>query len=143
MTILSHYVIKLFVQLFAIISLISRLIKRSLASGTVPLKLKTAADTLILRKLCLGPSVLSNYRPITNHCPTVFRAVSPQLEWHQVFFIIYTSLSKQNNVLYIAETSLHRAINDLFLSAESGVFNIQLLLDLKSLWILSLRCWHH
>lgn len=66
--ILYHYVTKPFLKVSAISTLISRLINRSLASGTVPLELKTAADTLILRKLCLGLSVLNNYRPITNLC---------------------------------------------------------------------------
>ncbi len=129
--ILSHYVTELFLKLCAISTLISRLINRSLAFGTVPLELKTAADTLILRKLCLGPPVLNNYRPITNLCWTELLPLSN----HTKCLTFCTSLTRQNIVILctVAGTVLCRAIIDLLLSAESGVLNIQLLLDLKSL----------
>lgn len=131
MMILSHYVTKLFLKLPAISTLISHLINRSLASGTVPLELKIAADTLSLRKLCLGPSVLNNYRPIKNLL--LNRAVASQLP-HQVSYTLYKPYQAEYCPLYtVAGTALCRAIIDLLLSAESGVLNIQLLLDFKSL----------
>lgn len=97
MMILYHYVTKPFLKASAISTLISRLINRSLASGTVLLELKTAADTLILRKLCLGLSVLNNYRPITNLCLTELLP----LNYHTKCLTFCTSLTRQNIVLYI------------------------------------------
>ncbi len=114
---------------------ISHLVNMSLLSASVPVSLKTAAVTPILKKTNLDPTDFANYRPISN-LPYVSKilekVVATQL---QSFLSLNDSLDlfqsgfRQN---HSTETALVRVINDLLLSGDSGNLSILLLLDLSS-----------
>ncbi|KAL0153382.1 hypothetical protein M9458_051301 [Cirrhinus mrigala] len=119
----------------AISGSISHLVNMSLISATVPVLLKTAAITPILKKPTLDPGDFANYRPISN-LPFVSKVMEKVVATQLQSFLTrnkhFEKFQSGFRSLHSTETALVRVINDLLLSCDSGNLSILLLLDLSS-----------
>jgi len=114
---------------------ISLLISQLLSSGSVPLELKTAAVTPVLKKHGLDPTNMANFRPISNLpflSKLLEKVVSAQLQTHLSANNHYECFQSAFRTLHSTETALLRVVNDLLLATDSGSTSILILLDISS-----------
>ena len=111
------------------------IVNSSLQSGIFPDSLKTAVVRPLLKKHNLDPSVLSNYRPISN-LPFLGKVIEKNI-FHQLDMFLQTN--KVHNKFqsgfrkgHITETALVRVINDLRVSVDNREVSVLLLLDLTA-----------
>lgn len=114
---------------------ISQIVNLSLASGTVPISLKSAVVTPLLKKPGLCPDNLPNYRPISNLpflAKLVERSVAAQTVAHFNDNELFVPVQSAYRSGHSTETALVRVFNDLLLSVDMNMGAAIVLLDLSA-----------
>ena len=119
----------------SILPSLTDLFNSSLASGIFPQCFKSALVTPILKKRCLDPNDLNNYRPVSNLCfiakileNLVLSQVSSFLNTHN----LYNTCQSAYRPGHSTETALLKVVNDLLLSLNKGSISVLALLDFST-----------
>nr|XP_061839065.1 uncharacterized protein LOC133621161 isoform X1 [Nerophis lumbriciformis]XP_061839075.1 uncharacterized protein LOC133621161 isoform X1 [Nerophis lumbriciformis] len=127
---------RLFKEVLATIgSSVLNIINSSLSSGIVPVEFKHAVVRPLLKKPSLDPSLLSNFRPISN-LPyiskilekVVYSQLLPFLEDNGITELFQSGFK----ALHSTESALLKVFNDILLSTDSGKYVVLVLLDLSA-----------
>ena len=128
-------VLKISEVLDVILPVITNIINSSLLQGCVPLSLKSAAVTPLIKKQNLDRNELKNYRPISQLSfisKTLERIVSAQLLDHMSLNLLHEPLQSAYKPGHSTETAILRVKNDIdcALGERKGVLLV--LLDLSA-----------
>ncbi|XP_005749552.1 RNA-directed DNA polymerase from mobile element jockey-like, partial [Pundamilia nyererei] len=111
------------------------LINACLSSGCFPTLFKHAVVQPLLKKPNLDPSILSNYRPISNLpflSKVLERVVIRQLQSFLDHNSLYEKFQTGFRARHSTETTLLRVFNDLLLTVDSGCAAVLVTLDLTA-----------
>ena len=111
------------------------LINTCLSSGCVPAAFKHAVVQPLLKNPNLDPSILANFRPISQLpflSKVLERVVYTQLQSHLATNNIHEKFQSGFKTSHSTETALLRVQNDLLLAADAGNPAILVLLDLTA-----------
>jgi hypothetical protein len=114
---------------------IRAIINKSLECGYVPLVLKAALVTPILKKATLDQDILNNYRPVSNLCflsKTLERVVAKQLNSYLLSNNLREPMQSAYTNGHSTETALVRVQNDILCAMDQQKYVILLLLDLSA-----------
>ena len=117
-----------------LIPVIHHIVKLSMQSGSVPLAMKSAVITPIIKKPNLEP-VLKNFRPVSNLTfvsKVLERSVAVQLQKHLINNNICDTFQSAYRAGHSVETALVRVQNDLLYALDVGKAAILILLDLST-----------
>ena len=108
---------------------------KSLESGTVPLTLKSAYITPILKKADLDPADPKSYRPISNLSvlsKMLERLVAKQLVTYLKENGLLPDLQSAYKVHHSTETAVLKVLSDILLALDSGDIGMLVMLDLSA-----------
>lgn len=114
---------------------LTHIINRSFIEGSVPLQMKTAVVSPVLKKPSLDENDMKNYRPISNlsfTSKTLERVVADQLNHHMTANEIHEPFQSAYRSNHSVETALLRVQNDILMSMDRGEASILVLLDLSA-----------
>ena len=114
---------------------ITAVLNHSLATGCVPDAFKIAHVTPLIKKPSLDPSVLANYRPVSNLTflsKVLERAVNTQLNDYIKHNGLHEKYQSAYRKYHSTETALIRVQNDILLALGDRKVCLLLLLDLSS-----------
>uniref|UniRef100_A0A3P9HAM5 Reverse transcriptase domain-containing protein n=1 Tax=Oryzias latipes TaxID=8090 RepID=A0A3P9HAM5_ORYLA len=114
---------------------ITQIVNMSLQSGIFPEALKTAVIKPLLKKSGLDPTVLNNYRPISN-LPflgkvlekVVYQQLTDFLLLNNSFDVFQSGFRPHHST----ETALIKVTNDIRLNTDDGKVSVLILLDLSA-----------
>ncbi len=113
---------------------LTAIVHSSLSTGIVPLSLKTASVTPIIKKHGSDPKDFNNYHPISNlpfTAKIIERTVTTQLQDHLQNNNLFEPFQSGLHSKHSTETALVKITNDLLRAADSGLLSILILLDLS------------
>ena len=114
---------------------LTRIVKMSIESSTVPKVMKHAVVTPLLKKTGLDPDSLSNYRPISNLSfisKLLERIIASQIRQYMVTNDIFDVFQSAYRPAHSCETALVRIQNDILVSLDNRKSVILVLLDLSA-----------
>lgn len=114
---------------------ITSIINKSLSCGVVPLQLKSALITPVIKKTTLNHDDLASYRPVSNLpflSKLLERAVAEQVHNYLQDNQLYAPLQSAYRKYHSTETALLKVHNDILMALDSGQQVILVLLDLSS-----------
>ena len=118
-----------------LLPVITRIINDSLASGIVPSSFKCALVTPLIKKPQLDPSILANYRPVSN-LPFLSKVLEKVVLVQLTAYLQNTgsieSLQSAYRKHHSTETALIKIQNDLLVAMSKKKANILILLDLSA-----------
>ena len=119
----------------SLIPAFSNIINKSLSTGEVPIGLKTAVITPVLKKPSLDHNILKNFRPVSN-LPFVSklleRVVVKQLTHYMTLNNLHESLQSAYKPFHSTESALLKVHNDIMRAMDQQNITILLLLDLSA-----------
>ncbi len=111
------------------------MINRCFETSSVPEVLKHATVYPLLKRPNLAPSVLANYRPISNLSFTtkilekvVLQQLQKFLDENKIFEVFQSGFRKYHST----ETALLKVLNDILLTGDAGDHAVLVLLDLRA-----------
>ena len=119
----------------ALAPFLAKLFNASLTSGIMPDPFKLAVVTPILKRSNLDPTVLSNYRPISNLpflSKILEKVVSKQISTHLKVYDLLPSLQSAYRPLHSTETALLKVVSDIATSVDIGQLTLLMLVDLSA-----------
>ena len=118
-----------------ILPIITNIVNLTLSSGNVPLNMKHALVTPLLKKKGLDKNELKNYRPVSN-LPYISKiaekAALKQLNDHLDKHQLYEKFQSAYRPYHSTETTILKVTNDILTSVDDGNISILILLDLSS-----------
>ncbi len=111
------------------------LINRCLETGTIPDLLKHATVRPLLKKQGMDPTVLANFRPISNLSfitKILEKTVLDQLQTFLADNLIFEVFQSGFRKYHSTETALLKVFNDILLTCDSGNYAVLVLLDLTA-----------
>ncbi|XP_060775062.1 tubulin beta-1 chain isoform X1 [Neoarius graeffei] len=121
-----------FKSVHLIITDVLQIINTSLETGVVPVSLKKAVVKPLLKKINLDPSVLNNYRPISN-LPFIGKILEKIVFNQLTAFLIsnsrFDNFQSGFRANHSTETALIKVINDIRLNTDAGKTSVLVLLD--------------
>ena len=114
---------------------LTTIVNQSLSSASVPVALKQAMVTPLLKKPSADPDVLSNNRPVSNLpfiSKVLEKVVSARLSIHKKENNLYENFQSAYRSGHSTETALLRVQNDILRAIDSGKCVFLVLLDLSA-----------
>ncbi len=111
------------------------LINRCLETGAIPDLLKHATVRPLLKKQGMDPTVLANFRPISNLSfitKNLEKSVLDQLQTFLADNLIFEVFQSGFRKYHSTETALLKVFNDILLTCDSGNYAVLVLLDLTA-----------
>lgn len=111
------------------------LINRCLQTGTFPESLKHATVRPLLKKQGMDPTILTNFRPISNLSfisKIIEKSVLDQIQSFMAENLIFEVFQSGFRKHHSTETALLKVSNDILLTCDSGNYAVLLLLDLTA-----------
>ncbi|PIK34105.1 hypothetical protein BSL78_29071 [Apostichopus japonicus] len=125
-------------KLFSVVSnllVISTIVNNSLITGDVPSAFKLAHVTPLIKKPSLDPTVLSNYRPVSN-LPFVSKILEKVVSSRLTSYLEHNGLQETHQSAYrkhhSTETALVRIQNDVMVALGGQKACLMVLLDLSA-----------
>ncbi len=118
-----------------IVPFITELVNKSLLAGFLPPCQKTAVVRPILKKAGADPTVMSNYRPISNLSflsKLIERVVVKQLTTYLTLHNLFPAVQSAYRAFHSTETVLLRITSDIFRATNSSQVTLLALLDLSA-----------
>lgn len=119
----------------SVLPLLTESINNSLMSGSVPLSLKTAVISPLLKKHGLDPNNLGNYRPVSNlpfAAKVLEKVVAHQLSQHMTANKLHEPYQSAYRSGHSTETALLKITSDINLALDQGDGILLVLLDLSA-----------
>ena len=119
----------------SLLPVITRILNRSLCNGQMPLDLKTALLSPLIKKALLEANILKNYRPVSNLAylsKLIEKVVDDRFCSHLINHKLHEAMQSSYQKFHSTETALLRVHNDLLQAVDSHGAAVLVLLDLSA-----------
>ena len=119
----------------ALLPVITRIVNLSFTEGVIPMNLKRALVTPLIKKANADPEIFKNYRPISNLpflFKTIERVASKQIQNYVDINNLNANYQSAYRKYHSTETALVRVTNDILRAVDNHHHVILVLLDLSA-----------